>query len=369
MATNDLTLLEIIRISLKWRKPILTVGITALIVSVVVALLMPNKYKSVSFFYAANSESQDTKNLFTFDGSSSGIFGSDDDVDRLLSIGNSNVLAFYIIQKFNLYAAYEIDSLTEPYHREYVLKEFQDNYSLIKNDLGALEVTVFDKDKNKASEMANEIVAEIDRLNQQVITSNNSKNKDIYQKRYTEKLNTLEALKDTMNKIRKAYGIFDPKTQNELLSEESSKTSNDLVTMKARLSILEKNYKQEDTAVVNTKAIIRGLEERTKSIAKNSGSDFNKGAALVSALEMEIEKKVEELSSAEELLQQAILATANNTSTIYVIEKAEPAVRKSKPVRSLIVLVSFVLSTFLAILFAVISETYGATFAQYLKNE
>ncbi len=369
MTNTDLTLLEIIRITIKWRKPIIIATLIALTASVTVALLLPNEYKSVSNFYAASSQAADTKTLFSGNADGSEIFGTDNDIDRLLSIGNSSKLAFHIIHKFDLYTDYDIDSTETPYHREYILKEFNSNYQLQKNDLGALEVIVYDKDKQQACDMVNEIVAQIDLINQKILVENNSKNLSVFTKRYNEKLTLFNHLNDSINNIRKQYGIFDAKTQAELLSEETSTTSNDLAMNKAKLKILEKRYNDKDTIIVNLRATISGLEERQKNFSKLATNDFNKGAGIVTSLENEIDQKATELAYAEELLQQVKLATSNISSTIFIIEKAEPAPRKSKPIRWLIVVASMGITFILSLLFAVIIETYGATLAQYLKNE
>lgn len=369
MTQPDLTPLEIIRIALKWRKPIISVCLIAIVAAAIVALLLPNQFKSVSMFYAGSSQALDGKSIFNYKSDNVPLFGSDEDVDHLLAIGNSQKLAFNIISKFNLYKAYQIDSGISPYYREAVLKQFNNNYSIKKNDLGALEITVYDEDKQRAAAIANEIMTQIDNYNRETLAAINSKNSNIYKQRYEEKIASLRKLKDSLNNTSAKFGIFDPKTQKELISTETSKTTNDLVAAKAKLNILAKNYNANDTIIINLKAEISGLEERYKNIIKSSGNDFNKGASMVSSLEIEIENKLAEAMEAKEVMEQVTLASFNASSTINVIEYAEPAERKSKPIRWLIVAITFSLTAFLSLLFAVITECYGAILVQYFKNE
>lgn len=369
MTQPDLTPLEIIRIAIKWRKPIIIACLIAVIGAIIVALTLPNQFKSVSMFYAGSSQSLDGKSIFNYKSDNIPMFGSDEDVDHLLAIGNSQKLAFAIISKFNLYKAYKIDSGVSAYYREAVLKQFNSNYSIKKNDLGALEITVYDEDKQRAADIANEVMTQIDTYNREVLASINSKNMTIYKQDYDEKIVNLSKLKDSLNNISTVYGIFDPKTQKELISTETSKTTNDLVAARAKLKILSQKYTANDTIVINLQAEISGLEERYKNILKNSGNDFNKGASMVTALEIEIENKLDEAMDAKEVMDQVTLASLNKSSTINVIEYAEPAERKSKPIRWLIVAITLSLTAFLSILYAVITECYGSVLVQYFKNE
>ena len=84
------------------------------------------------------------------------IFGSAEDIDRIISIANSSLIHRDMIKEFDLINHYELDSdnpADSNIVMEFTLEEFRSNFDFIKNDEGALEITIHDTDKELAAEM------------------------------------------------------------------------------------------------------------------------------------------------------------------------------------------------------------------------
>jgi uncharacterized protein involved in exopolysaccharide biosynthesis len=305
--TEQNTLTEIVRIFFRWRKLLLIVTLITAVGSAIVAFLLPNYYKSTEIFYPYNLEYLDPKNIMVEEVTDK--FGTNADVERLKQIGLSSQLTEHMVKKFNLYKRYDID-LSSPYASYDVGKEFSSNYSIIKNDNGALEVTIYDQDKAEAAKMASEAVHFIDSINKQALLDNNVKMYWIFRNALEEKYKELEAVEGSVQNI------------------ENNK---------------EKEFK--------------GM---TPKVMIESGKINEINAKLIEKLTQAIELK-EKHSQAKAFLEA-------NFNTIFVIEKAVPAIKKSRPFRTLIVAASCFLAFFLTLFIVLLIEFYRNTLREIIRD-
>ncbi|MBX9852514.1 MAG: hypothetical protein K2X86_12255 [Cytophagaceae bacterium] len=302
--TNQDSLTDLIRIFIRWKKTILIITITAAIGSAVISFLLPKYYKSTVIFYPYNLKGLDPKNILSNEASD--VFGTKDDGERMLQMGKSKELATYIIQKFDLYKRYDIDTVDNELKEYEVQEEFEDNYKVIKNDIGAIEITVFDKDPKIAADIANEMVSQINISNKKSIIENNSKLYAIMKDKLDAKFKELELMSNSIKNLQKEN--INPNGMNQSmlnLNEIDVK-----LTEKITQSLDIKERYEEVTAMLNT--------------------DFN---------------------------------------TIFLVEKATPAVKKSKPVRWLIVAASTFLAFFLSVIGILFIEFYKNNISPTLRNE
>lgn len=300
---NSLNLIEFLKLVYKWRKPVLIVMGIGILGSVVITdpHIMPPYYESVSLIYPLNPNLTQSSNLFG--DNAQGYFGTSADVDRILSIAGSVPLKMFIVKKFDLFKHYKIDSTRSKYPVEAVLRELHNNYTFEKNDRGAIEVTVYDRDPQVAADMANAIVAKIDETNQALLNDNKQKILSIYEVKLKEKQGQLQALGDTIFKLKQEFSLY----------------SN-----------------------------IQDLPGQVSKLRAEKGAGFDQATEKVKVLEEQKKGAIRELNN-NMIEYEQYKATINSTvPTVYVLEKAFKAERKSKPIRWLIVLgtilVTFVLS-------------------------
>src|SRR6476469_3423741 len=77
----------------------------AAVVSIVVVLLLPNIYQSTSVFFPTNPQSTDPDRIV--EGSKLEISGRAEDLDRVITIGESQPVAEQIIRQVDLYKTYD----------------------------------------------------------------------------------------------------------------------------------------------------------------------------------------------------------------------------------------------------------------------
>ncbi len=285
--SNDL--IRLLQIIFKWKKPIIIVTIVVALVSCGVTLLMPNYYKSSVNFYPSNPIMTDRQVLYSQIAGEIEIdyFGSPGDIDRMLTLANASSLVDYIINHFHLMEHYDIDS-TSKYGRYNVKKEFLENYSAIETDYGAIEISVWDQDKNLAMEMANHIVATIDQHNKELLLRDKKLVVKTFQQQVAQKEIIVNQLSDSIAALR-----------------TSGSTPEKMLIMDERL--------------------------------RNAVADLNTNRML---------------------LEQNQTAVNTDFSTVHITEEAYPALRKDKPVRSIIVIGVTLATLVFMVLLAVIVENY-----------
>ncbi|OWY23508.1 hypothetical protein C7N43_15400 [Sphingobacteriales bacterium UPWRP_1] len=190
---------ELVRILYKWAKPIAIVSITAALLSAVVSLLLPEYYKSSATVIPINPHLMDRSNLFNLGATETPVylFGGKSEVSRLVLLSQSKALEEYIINKFNLFKHYDIDTTSSM--KDYLAsEELRDHFTTTKTPDGIVQIEVVDKDRNLAAAMANEIVVRLDTLNKTLINEKKSGLGQFYKQDLDEKEQRLEMLRDSL---------------------------------------------------------------------------------------------------------------------------------------------------------------------------
>ncbi|QMU31353.1 GumC domain-containing protein [Adhaeribacter radiodurans] len=366
MAATEHNLAGYLPLMQKWRWPILGVTLAACIISAITALLLPNIYRSTAIFYPTNLPDLETtlNPEFILNGEKLTLSMSSDDADRLISIGQSEPLLRHIIQKFNFAQHYRYPANdTSDKVRQKVLEEFLYNYSIAQNNRSAVEVSFDDADKYFAAQVANTITQQIDVINQQLTLTNQQKMVNSYAQRQQFLQKELLKTQDSLVAARRQYGIFGTTTaehesrpESRYLAERLVQTETDLQQARATLKSYQAQLSGSHDKIITLKADIKGLEAALNALkSATSGNSINlesyvAGTDEVTRLEAIFDSRREEYVKARQIYEDAKLALQNQTSSLYVVQPATPAIKKVKPIRWLIVMGA----TFLTFLLSVV---------------
>ena len=244
---SSLQLFDVIKAIYQKRKTLLIVLIVSGIVGSAVAMLLPVYYKSTTIFYAANPGMNDRQNLFREQAGNLPIeyFGSEKDVDRVLQICKSGNINGYIVNKYHLAQHYKIDTAS-PYYHTMVSEEFKENSQMVRNELGAIEITIFDTDAKMAADMANDIVHTVDNINKSFFAEQNQKGIRLMEDNIKTKTAQISHLNDTLAQLRRG-------------------SNQDLIS----------TYAAQQKAAVKDLNKLNGLYEQYKAAAGNEFSTVN----------------------------------------------------------------------------------------------
>ena len=190
---------ELIKILLKWFRPIVLVCGLSAVSSAIISLMLPEYYMSSVTFLTANPHIMDSKSLFSNESGENPtyLFGGTNDINRILALSESRALESYIIKKFNLFEHYDIDT-TDAQRDYWVSESLDDHVSIVKTPKGMVNIEVIDKNPQFAADMANTIAERLDVLNKEIITEKKKDMLKLYAGKLAEREQTLTLLKDSM---------------------------------------------------------------------------------------------------------------------------------------------------------------------------
>jgi len=302
---KEFNLVAAVRIILKWKTPILILVIVSGIVAGLFSVFVMDEYfLSSSTFYPTNQNINDRSQIFnTQSGAGVEYFGNKSDVNRVLTIANSEPLMNYIIDSFKLVSHYKIDT-TAKYWKTKVKKKFDKNYEAIKTEHDAVQVSIFDTDPKLAAAMTNAVVDKVDYLNQYFISTSRQKLYDQLATQIVDQQKNVNAYVDSLSALATTYKIKVSSASGTVVVE-----GNDV------------------RAVQQYKALLSMVENAER-----------------------------ELNNRINIKEQMQVALKTSGSSLYIVESAEPADRREKPVRSLVVIITMLLTGFISVIGVLLIE-------------
>ena len=359
--SESFNLVDIFKTAWNHRKRIFWITAMATIGTAALSLLLPNIYQAKAIITPASPQSTNRDVLFG-ESVNPFVFGGTDDMDKILSIANSNELKEALIRDFNLYEHYKIDPESR-YALHNAKQKLRKNYDASQNEYGVIEITFLDEDPNFAAEVVNGTVSTIDQIFGNMIKQNRIQLQDIYVEKIAAGNKRIEALKDSISRIRNRYSIFDAAAQAEKVGELITTTTTSLEMEKAKLKELQAlGVSRRDTIYINTKTRIAGLQEQFETfMSDTSKSDFSlknftEGYEKIISLDEQKTALLEDHAISITYYEQLKSTIEQSVPAVFVLEKAMPANRKYKPKRSRIVIAAMFLSFFLSLIAILIRE-------------
>ncbi len=349
-------LLSVLSTLFRWKKQLLYVCLITGVGAVAITLLMDNWFESSTIFYAASPDQALPKPVGVED-TDRKYYGEPEDVDRILTICESGAVANFIIDKYNLYEHYDIDT-THKLAAFNVMKAFRGHYDVKKTEFGAIELSMEDKDPVMAANMVNDAREKVVNIAQSIIKGNQKLEMQTMTSTIDEKNRYLIEVGDSIQNVRVKYGVYNTITQSEGLSQQISKAEGLLARERARRDILsKKRFSGVGDTLAMIDAVIRGTEEQITRLNQILDT-FNKGVAKVELLDKMHEEASEQLSLDQERLKQLEAINNSYINTIFLVEAGEIPLRKSRPKRSIICLAAVFIAFILSVIAILLLDTY-----------
>ena len=298
-------LVDALKVLILWKKPIMIFVGIAFVASIITSLLLPEYYDSKCTFYPTNPMATERTTLFSINGreQAQDFYGSKNDVNHFMTLATSSNLLDYLINKFDLAKHYHEDT-TKKLWRYNVKKELKSNYSAVKTEFGAIEISISDKDSVFGAMLTNHIVNYLDTLSTDLTLANKEKVLEVLSAKLKEKRQDVAKLSDSVATITQQHNIV-----------EASVTNGDAIRVTG---------------------------------------DNPQSVEAYKILRSQLKAAILDLNSLTTLYDQHDAATKDRVSNIFVIEKAYPAERRSWPVRWLIVVASTIAALFFGIVGALL---------------
>ena len=320
----------------KWRTELIKATIIIIVLSVGGSLLLSNYYKAETTFYAASPDlakpipiGDDEKDFR--------IYGDDRDLDRLFTIAMSHDVLFHLIDSFDLYEHYKIKK-SDKKAKFKVREELLENYQTIKTKYGALLLIVEDTDPEIAASIANEAREKIEQLAQKIVKDSQKKLINSYTHNIVKKQVQGDSLGVALLKLKDKIGVFDSRSQSAIYTNVMAQAISDMEGAKGKIGFY-KNYPSKKDSLIKYMA----EEQGSKATIDKAISELEKYAPHITeirAMEQEQGRVLDQISLDKERLKQILASYEAPFTALHIVEEADIPVQKSKPRRSIIVIVS-----------------------------
>lgn len=300
-----------------WRKklPIIIITGLAAVASIVVSLVMEERYKSTVVLYPAYAAQVN----FEDNGLARNnvlLFGEEEEAEQMLQILQSAKIREEIISWYDLWTHYELDSTAEGAQTD-IHEMYEERVNIKRTKYGSVNIEVVDVDPDIAAGMANDIAALYDTVRNEMMIERSYPAFLIMEKEYMETRERLNWLVDTLRSLS-TMGVEHPYSAS--LAEFTRGWATAVIEKPSAVVTFEEKLKMQELYGPVFKGYSEELEELSTQF-------------------IEIEAQYKQKKSDYE----------NFLSSKFTVEHAVPADKKSYPVRWLIVVMSTASAFFFAI--------------------
>ena len=326
----------------KNRIRLIVLGLVTFVVSAAITLTMPNYYKSETIFYPTSEDLLKPDVIFGETDADMRFYGTDIELDRLLSIAESPQLYEFLIEQFNLSERYGIEEGSRQW-RTRLRNRLDKNYEVRKTRRGAVELSVEDTDPEMAMEMARAARGKISDLAASIIRKAQAEMLEVIQRTVGEKEGMVVNLKDSLRTLREKYGIFSVEAQSEMYSSIITELESRLQRERVRYDRLASNPSISRDTIAFMEANLMGLEQQFRFLTGEATDEltglqrFNEGVGQFELVKNRFERESNQLTFERIRMKKIIAAYEAPYSAVFVVQEAFPSDEKSRPARSLIV--------------------------------
>ena len=368
---DEINLLDYLFVIVKHKMMIFKSVVAAALLSIVIALLLPNIYISTARILPPASSGQSGLSAMLA-GSGIGDLASLAGIPVGGASGNlyvgmlqSRTISDAIIDRFNLMEVYDQDYRLKTYDKlaDHV------TISLGKDD-GIISIAVEDEDPKRAADMANAYVEELKKVNIDINLNNAGRERVFLENRLDKVKRNLANAEDRLKEFQEKNKAIRIDDQATAIIDAIATLKGDLASKEIQLGVLLTQQTEQSPEVkslregiAQMKSQLRKLEESPSG--KKVSDDIFIATSEVPELGVQYARLMREFKVQETLFELltkqyevAKINEARNTSTLQILDKGAVPDYKSKPKRSLIILLSIFVVGFLAVIAAFVRE-YG----------
>lgn len=355
---DELHLVDLVIVMMRYRTLIIAMPVICGLIAVVASLMMDSIYTSTAkILPPQQQQGAGVSAMLGQLGSLAGAAGVKSPNDLYVGMLESRTVADHLIARFNLKDRYKKSNMDDT--RAALSR--QREVAVGKKD-GMISISADDTDPQFAADLANAHVDELVKLTQTMALTEASQRRVFFEKQMKEAKDQLGNAEVALRTTQERTGMIQPDAQAQAIISSVAQLRGVIGAKEVQLSALRTFATGENPELVRGEQELRTLKAQlakldrtapgavgdsvvsTREIPK-AGVEFVRGMRDVKYYEtiFELLSKQFELAKIDE---------AKDTSLIQVLDKAIPAERRSKPNRSLLVIVAIAGGAILGIVLA-----------------
>lgn len=361
---DEISLLDLAIVLAKHKKLILGLPFIAAIVAAAISLLVPNIYTGVTSILPPQQSQSTAAAMLNQLGALAGVAGQTLGIknpnDLYVGMLKSRTIADNLIARFNLRKLYDKNTADE------ARKALEKNSRISSGRDGLITIEFEDEDPKRAATLANAYVEELYKLTQTLAVTEASQRRLFFEKQLKLAKDNLATAEVALRQTQETTGLIKLDDQGRAIIESVARMRAEIAAKEVQLGAMRTFATENNPDYIMLSQQLGGLRAQLTKLEKanNTGQgDIFVPTGKVPAVGLEYVRKMRDVKYHEVLFEllakQYEIAKADearDASIIQVLDKAVEPERKSKPKRSLIVILTALVVGFLAVLWAFIKE-------------
>ncbi len=350
------------------KKRWLIIGVTGFfgVASVVISLLLSNWYLAETRLLIPGQTSSGLLSGVISgrlgSGASSLLGGLVSDYQQQLAILDSRTVKQSVVEEFNLIEVYDLADSDAP--MKYAIEELEGNVEfVVDNEYNYLSVQAYDKDPQRAADMANFFVLELNRIGIDLSTQTAREYRRTVEQRYQSFEDSLAAVLLATRILQEETGVLDLPTQGAAFAEALAEWRTQIFASEIELENLRFLYGDSHS---QTRAAQRAVNQAWQSY-NQAWEGQERVMPVAQDILPEVAHRFVELQTksliygtllefTRPVLEEARLEEERASESVQVLDPAIPPVEKARPWRAAICVISTFSGFLLSILYVLVSS-------------
>lgn len=364
----------------RWRHWIVGLTTVVAVAAVVISLMLPDWYRASTRLLPPASSSSSSITKFLSDSDIAPMAstllgeGPSGDYMRFMSLLTSRTVMGSVVDEFNLIDVYETAETDAP--RVRAIETLEDNVEFtIDDEFEYLSVQVYDKDPERAADLANYFAEVLNNRQSELSTENATRYRRFVESRYRQTERRLDSARVDKQEFEEEHGVVQLPEQARQFLTSMAELRVSTIQNEIRLGALRQQYGAGNAQVASLEQMVETAQEKQQELLGGRDAllpvayqNLPRVARQYAQIMQEVTVQEELLTYIRPLYEQAIFDEEREVTAVQVIDPATPPVEDSWPPRAVICIVA-ALSAFLLSIIAVLTYDWFRRNRQYLADQ
>lgn len=345
-----------------YRRRTFIAGVTAfaIVASVIIALLTPKWFASEARVLQPEGGGLSLLGVVNrATGGLGSLLGGGGGYERYLAILTSRTMMEDVVKRFDLVEVYEIDDDDARKAQFKATEQVSKNVSFdVALDYDYLAVVAFDKDAERAAEMANFMVARLNEENARLTSETARRTRVVIEQRLNRATADLDSARSELQTFQETHGLVELEAQSEAMMQSVATLKAEAAKLDVQYQTLAQQYGPENPQVVaarqarnaaqaGIRRALGGSDELLPVALRNLPALTNRYARLMQ--DQLIQQQI--LETVYPIYEQALFQEQSEAEAVQVVDDAVPPVQAARPSRRMIVIGATLTAFLLACLY------------------
>lgn len=365
---DEIHMLDVLTALARQKKILIFLPLIAVIISIVIAFVMKPIFISTAIILPPQQQQSSGMaamlgQLGGLAGAASGIAGLKNPNDLYVAMLKSRSVADKLIARFDLKKHFDVDTSDD------ARKKLDGVANIVSEKAGTISVQVEDENPKFSAELANAFVSELSSLSQNLAVTDASQRRLFFEKQLVTAKDDLAEAEVGLRTTQEKTGMLQLDGQVKGIINNVAQLEGTIAAKEVELNAMRSFATTSNPDFMRLQGEIQGYKAQLSKLKNGKSSDDGDlmlptgkipeiGAEYVRALRnVKYQETIFDLLAKQ--YELAKMDEAKESSNIQILDSAVPAEKKSKPRKFIIIFVGFALGMFLALVIALIRESFS----------